>query len=140
MRAERLVLDTNVIISALLLSSATPFRVLEDAFHHSRLIVTENTERELVAAMLSPKFDHYVPQARRQELLLRLAPIIDRVGVFQIVRICRDPHDDAVLEAALNGHAGALVTGDKDLLALNPFAGISIVTPAAYLRDIGGAE
>jgi len=140
MRAERLVLDTNVVISALLLASSTPSRVLDDAFHHSRLVVTESTERELVAAMLSPKFDKYVPQTKRQELLLRVAPIIERVSVIQLVRICRYPHDDAVLEAALNGRVGALVTGDKDLLALNRFAGINIMTPAAYLEAIEGGE
>jgi putative PIN family toxin of toxin-antitoxin system len=136
MRADRLVLDTNVIISALILSSPTPHQVVEDALAHSRLVVTESTERELIAVMMSPKFDKYVPQPRRQELLLRLAPMIERVAVIQIVRICRDPHDDAVLEAALNGRAGALVTGDKDLLELNGLAGLNIVTPAAYLRGI----
>lgn len=140
MRADRLVLDTNVIVSALLLSSPTPHRIVEDALHHSRLVVTDSAERELIAVMVSPKFDKYVPQARRQELLLRLAPMIERVAVIQIVRVCRDPHDDAVLEAALNGRAGALVTGDKDLLELNGLAGINIITPAAYLRGIEGGN
>jgi uncharacterized protein len=140
MRADRLVLDTNVIVSALLLSSPTPHRVLEDALNHSRLVVTESTERELIAVMTSPKFDKYVPQAMRQQLLLRLAPMIERVAVIQIIRVCRDPHDDAVLEAALNGRAGALVTGDRDLLELNGLAGITIVSPAEYLQGLEGSN
>ena len=128
------------VVLALLLASATPSRVLDDAVEHSRIVVTDSTQRELVATMLSPKFDKHVPQSKRQALLLRLAPVIERVAVIQIVRICRDPHDDAVLEAALNGRAGALVTGDKDLLELNGLAGINIITPAAYLRGIEGSN
>ena len=38
---------------------------------------------------------------------------------------------------AVNGRAGAIITGDADLLALNPFRGIPIVTPAEFLRDVG---
>jgi len=38
---------------------------------------------------------------------------------------------------AINGRAGAILTGDADLLALNPFRGIPIIAPAAFLRDVG---
>lgn len=136
MKAERLVLDTNVFVSALLFASSTPAAVLDHAFEHSRLIFTSNTQRELMAAMTSPRLDKYVVAARRDALLFRLAPLIEVTTVWQLVRACRDPHDDALLEAALNGRATVVVTGDKDLLALNPFNGINIATPAAYLDDI----
>ena len=51
----------------------------------------------------------------------------------QPIRASRDPKDDKFLEAAVNGRADVIVTGDKDLLDLDPFRGIAIVTPAAYL-------
>ena len=136
MKAERLVLDTNVFVSALLFVSSTPARVLDHAFDHSRLIFTDTTQRELISAMTSAKLDKYVPLAKREALLLRLTPLMELTAVWQLVRVCRDPHDDAVLEAAVNGSAGAIVTGDKDLLALHPFAGIAILTPADYLSAI----
>lgn len=136
MRAERIVVDTNVFVSALLFESSTPARVLDYALDHCRLVFTDNTQRELIATMTSPRLEQYVPGARREALLLRLAPLIELTVVFQPVRVCRDPHDDAVLEAAVNGSADAIVTGDKDLLALHPFAGIRIVTPAIYLSAI----
>lgn len=136
MRAERLVLDTNVFVSALLFAASTPARVLDHALNHSRLVFTDSTHRELIATMTSPKLDRYAPVARREALLLRLAPLFELIVVFQLVRICRAPHDDAVLEAALNGSADAIVTGDKDLLALHPFAGIRIVTPSDYLSAL----
>jgi putative PIN family toxin of toxin-antitoxin system len=50
------------------------------------------------------------------------------------IRACRDPKDDKFLELAVDGRADGIVTGDKDMLALHPFRGIAIVTPASYLE------
>jgi predicted nucleic acid-binding protein len=50
------------------------------------------------------------------------------------VKGCRDPKDDKFLEIALNGHADLIISGDKDLLDLNPFRGIPILSPAGYLK------
>jgi len=55
-------------------------------------------------------------------------PIIHRV------QECRDPKDDKFLELALNGRADVIVTGDADLVALNPWRGIEIVTALDYLQ------
>ena len=55
------------------------------------------------------------------------------VEVLQHIRESRDPKDDKFLEAAVNGRANVIVTGDKDLLDLHPYRGIAIVTPADYL-------
>jgi uncharacterized protein len=49
------------------------------------------------------------------------------------VQACRDPRDDKFLHAALNGEAEAIVTGDQDLLVLDPFHGVRILSPAAFL-------
>ena len=68
--------------------------------------------------------------------LVRQSLLIDIVGSL---RVCRDPKDDHVLELALNGAATHVVTGDDDLLALNPFRGIPIVRPADFL-DIVRAD
>jgi predicted nucleic acid-binding protein len=51
----------------------------------------------------------------------------------RVVRACRDPSDDKFLEVAVNGRADLIITGDRDLLELDPFMGIAILTPAAYL-------
>ena len=75
----------------------------------------------------------YVSPERRDVLLDRLAPLVEIVDVLQPIRASRDPKDDKFLEAAVNGRADVIVTGDKDLIALNPFRGVAILTPAAYL-------
>lgn len=83
--------------------------------------------------MHAPKFDRYVRRERRDALLERVASLVEIIDVLQSIRASRDPKDDKFLEAAVNGRADVIVTGDKDLLDLDPFRGIAIVTPAAYL-------
>ncbi len=74
-----------------------------------------------------------MPRERRDALLERVASLVEIIDVLQLVRASRDPKGDKFLNAAVNGRADVIVTGDKDRLALNPFRGIAIVTPAAYL-------
>jgi len=62
-----------------------------------------------------------------------VAQIAVHVEIRERIRICRDPSDDKFLEAAVNGGADLLLTGDADLLALNPFRGTRIMTPGEYL-------
>jgi uncharacterized protein len=57
------------------------------------------------------------------------------VEVDMRITICRDPKDDKFLELAVSGRATCIVTGDSDLLALNPFRGIAITTPQAFLKE-----
>ena len=70
---------------------------------------------------------------RRDTLLLRLAPVLEIVEVVEQIRASRDPKDDKFLEAAVNGRADVLVTGDRDLLDLHPYRGVAILPPADYL-------
>ena len=133
MARERVVIDTNVLISSLLLPTSTPATAVEKAVAKAQLIATTETLRELIEKLLLPKFDRYVGRGRRDALLQRVASLVEIVEILQPVRASRDPKDDKFLEAAVNGRADVLVTGDRDLLDLNPFRGIAIVTPAAYL-------
>jgi uncharacterized protein len=136
MKTERVVIDTNVLISAAIAEESVPAQARNHAVHHGQLIATDQTFAELVGRLLSPKFDRYVSRAAREMFLQRLQPITEFVRVIQTIRVCRDARDDMFLEAAVNGSADAIVTGDKDLLALHPFAGIRIVTPADYLSAL----
>jgi uncharacterized protein len=133
MESERVVFDTNVVISGLLSKTSTPAQALELAILRDEIVATTATLGELMAKLLSPKFDRYVSRERRDTLLLRLAPLVEVVEVVHLVRASRDPKDDKFLEAAVNGRADVLVTGDRDLLDLHPFRGIAILTPADYL-------
>jgi putative PIN family toxin of toxin-antitoxin system len=133
MTRERVVIDTNVLISGLFSTTSTPALAVEKAITKAQLIATTETLRELIEKLLLPKFDRYVRRERREALLQRVASVVEIVEVLQAVRASRDPNDDKFLEAAVNGRANVLVSGDHDLLDLNPFRGIAIVTPADYL-------
>jgi predicted nucleic acid-binding protein len=56
------------------------------------------------------------------------------VAIAERIAACRDPTDDKFLELAMNGHADLIVSGDADLLVLNPFQGIPIVPPATLVQ------
>jgi len=63
---------------------------------------------------------------------------VKRIGMVKTkeeITVCRDPKDNMILELAVAGQADYIVTGDKDLLALNPFRKIQIVTPAEFLKS-----
>ena len=134
MKIERVVIDTNVHVSAALIAESAPTRARDHALHHARLIGTADTIDELVTRLRSAKFDRYSSRAVREILIQRLAPVVELVVVTQQVRACRDPRDDKFLEAAVNGSASVIISGDKDLLALHPFQGILILSPSDYLE------
>ena len=71
---------------------------------------------------------------KRDALLVRLVALIEMVEIVETVQASRDPKDDKFLDVAVNGRADVIVTGDSDLLALNPYRGVAILTPADYLR------
>lgn len=86
--------------------------------------------------MLSrPKFDRYISIQDRQEFIRLLGRVAELVPSTYTIRACRDPQDDKILELAVNGRAEIIITGDRDLLALHPFQGIQILSPAAFLRS-----
>ncbi|MBI4182462.1 MAG: putative toxin-antitoxin system toxin component, PIN family [Proteobacteria bacterium] len=134
MRARaRLVVDTNALVSRLLLPASLPGRAVRKAVDEAQLLASEATLAELADVLARPKFDPYVTIADRQDFLRAVLRIAETVPIVHLVRACRDPGDDKFLGLAVNGAADAIVTGDADLLALHPFRDIPILSPAAYL-------
>ena len=133
MPAKRIVIDTNILVSAFLSQTSLPAQALAHAISHDQPLASKDTLRELIRVLKAPKFDPYVSLAHRDALILRFAPLVEMVKVVEPVRVCRDPDDDRILEVALNGMADLIVSGDQDLLSLDPFRGIRVMTPRAYL-------
>jgi putative PIN family toxin of toxin-antitoxin system len=130
---ERIVVDTNVLVSRLLLPESIAGRAVRSAADAGQLLDSDATMQELAEVVGRAKFDPYLSIAERQEFIRLLGRIVELVPIMRQVRACRDPRDDKFLEVAVNGRADLMITGDRDLLALDPFMGISIVSPAAYL-------
>jgi len=134
MPLERIVVDTNALISRLLVPESLPGRAVRKAIDTAQLLVSEATLTELASVLSRSKFDAYVSIEDRQEFFRRLSRVVEVVPITYIVRACRDPQDDKFLELAVNGDADLIISGDDDLLVLNPFRGIPIITPANFLE------
>ena len=134
MSVERVVLDTNVLISAALIASSKPFAVLHQVLNTGVLIFSNETFEEITTRLMRPKFDRYVSAATRQALLADLAAVAEWSAITGTVHVCRDPDDDKILETAITGRANCLVTGDTHLLELHPFRGLAITTPQGFLE------
>ena len=102
---ERIVVDTNVLISRLLLPVSVPGRAVRKAVEIGQLLVSTATMEELAVVLGRVKFDPYLTVADRQEFIRLLGRIAEIVPIVRAVRACRDPRDDRVLEVALNGRA-----------------------------------
>ena len=133
MRDLRLVVDTNVLISRLLSPRSVAARAVDLAIAEGRLLVSEATLSELARVLARPKFDRYVDIQERQEFILHLGTLVEMVTILQRFQASRDPKDDMFLDVAINGQASTIITGDEDLLALDPFMKIRIVTPAMWV-------
>ena len=130
---ERLVLDTNVILSGLLFPGSTPSRVLLKA-QAGKILASDATLLELVEVIGRARFDRYIERSIRQQLTAEFTNNCETVEIISPIRACRAPHDDKFLEVAVHGRASAIVTGDADLLALHPFQGVDILSPAEFME------
>ena len=130
---DRIVVDTNVFVSGVVLIGSPPRNVVNRAVADGVVLFSEDTMRELAEVLFRPKFDRYIGRKEREEFLNLLVAVAELIPIVQVVRECCDPKDDKFLEVALNGRADVIITGDGDLLAMNPWRGIAIVSPKDYL-------
>lgn len=132
---HRVVLDTNVVVSALVFSRGR-FAWLRDGWHSGAFspLVSSPTAIELMRVLEYPKFG--LDRGAREALLADYLPMCEVVAVparlRQRVPPCRDPHDGVFLELALAGEASFVVTGDADLLASSVEFPVPIVSPARF--------
>lgn len=131
----RIAFDTNVLVSALLFEDSTPARAFFSALVRGEILISTALVTEIHNVLYRPKFDKYITDSQREDFMLALVEAGVLVDITESVEICRDPKDNMILELAICGNADVIVTGDKDLLDLDPFRGIVVVTPQTYLTD-----
>ncbi len=134
MKNKRLVFDTNSIISALILPASLSRRCLEKADKNGQLIFSKETLSELNEVLIRSKFDKYISLEDRLEAIERLEARGEIVEISSNFIDCRDPKDNKFLNLAFDGAAGCIVTGDQDLLILNPFQNIPIISASHFLN------
>ncbi|MBE9034872.1 putative toxin-antitoxin system toxin component, PIN family [aff. Roholtiella sp. LEGE 12411] len=132
---RRFVFDTNVLISAFLFSQSQPRQALDQAQDIGVIVLSSSVFSELKEVLYRPKFDRYLTKERRQEFLENLTQNAQFIDVTEQINECRDPKDNKYLELALSSQAECIVTGDDDLLVLNPWRGIYILTIQEFLAS-----
>lgn len=132
----RVVVDTNVLVSALL-SGPVPRRIYHAFLDGSiALLFSRDTLAELIDVLSRPAFRSLTSETEVADLLAAIRRDALIVEAIERVSVCRDPKDDIFLACALAGRAEYLVTGDRDLLVLHPWRGIRILRPAEFLRQL----
>jgi uncharacterized protein len=129
----RAVIDTGVFISAAIKAQTAPSVAVHLAARRGVLLKSHPTEAELMKVIDRPYLARLIAPAAR-ERLAELMAMAELVSITERIAMCRDPKDDKFLELAVNGKADVIVSGDADLLVLNPFRGIPIVPPATFAR------
>lgn len=130
------VFDANVLVSAAILPNSTPRRALDAARGQGVILLSVTLFEELQDVMARRKFDRYLSLGERADFLSSLKREAVSVNITVSIHECRDPKDDHVLELAVSGGAACIISGDGDLLDLDPFQGILIRTPAAFLAGM----
>lgn len=136
--SERVVLDTNIALSALVFAGGSP-ALIRAAWRSGSItpLASAATISELILALTYPKFA--LSRTEQGELLGDYLPMCESVvipGPLDHLPRCRDPHDQIFLELAESGKAKWLVTGDRDLLALRGRTEFMIITAAEFVRDV----
>lgn len=134
----RVVLDTHVVLSALVFGGEVSARVRRAWQNHACVpLVSAATAHELVRVLACPKFR--LSPGEQEELLHDYLPWAEAVRVPDPpprVPDCRDPADLMFLELAVAGRARVLVTGDRDLSVLAGAVPFALLTPAAWLASL----
>ncbi len=136
----RAVVDTNILVSAVIKPSGALGEVLGRLRDGDFvLLYSEPILTEVVDVLNRPRIrDKYGLDASDIEIVVALVLLRGEAVVpTRRITVCRDPKDNMFLEAAADGSASMIVSGDDDLLDLEMFEGIPIITPADFLAEFG---
>ncbi len=132
----KVVVDTNVLLSAALSPTGAPAALLSWLLVNARLVLSKDTFSELQTRIFKPKFDRYLSLETRKRILHDVSAAalwIDVPNDPVEQPYCRDPDDDAFIHAAIAADACEIVSGDLDLLVLDPIGAVRILTPRLAL-------
>jgi len=123
----RVVIDTNIWIAFLIgkALSGLSGAILSDRI---RILFSEELFDELIEVLNRPKFRKYFSQKDTEEMISLLHFRTEKIRITEHYTDCRDPKDNFLLDLCVSGRADYLITGDDDLLSLNPFHGVEIIS------------
>ncbi|MEA5489825.1 MULTISPECIES: putative toxin-antitoxin system toxin component, PIN family [Pseudanabaena] len=132
----RLVLDTNVLVSAILSPASISAKILNWGEDNGVILYSTATLTEVLSVLGRSKFSKYIDRDDIDGLSIRIKTVWLFVEILNQVQLCRDPKDDKFIDLALNGEASYLITGDSDLLVLKPIQNTSVINPRTFWDEI----
>jgi putative PIN family toxin of toxin-antitoxin system len=132
------VLDASVIVSAALKPGSVPERAVFLAIRVDALCLSAAVIDEYREVLGRPKFRAGFTAERVEQILALLIAAGTLIAPTTVVTDCPDAKDNKYLELAIESGASAIVSGDADLLRLDPWRGIRILSPAEYVRSAEG--
>ena len=138
----RAVLDANVYISAAVRVEGPPGQIIERCLRDGscEIVMSRAIVDEVLRALRYPKVRKYVRPTLDPELWFEDIVVLSHLvaGEREFAGASKDPDDDKYIAAAIEGRAQFVVGGDSDLLDLNEYDGIRIVSPRVFLDFLGG--
>lgn len=110
-----------------------PCHALDRAFREGKVLLSLATLAELYDVLHRKQFRRYIDEEDARSFVAALARESELIDVDVQIKACRDPKDDKFLEVAVSGRATHLITGDTDLLVLDPFQEVRILSPQGFL-------
>ena len=134
-------MDTSTLVSAALRIGSIPHQALLKALASYDLCASAETLAELERVLDREKFERYLDRASRREfvgLIRRHVHLfaVHNAGLGTVGSLCRDPRDNQFLALALMAEADVLVSSDEDLLVMDPWRRITIMTPGDFLSRL----
>ena len=130
---RNIVLDTNTVLSAMLFSNSITAQAYEKAIFTHQLVLSTVIWNEYIDVLSRTKFDRYLGLLER----LVFSKVLKQKAIFveptESITDCRDPKDNKFLELAVASDAQFIITGDEDLLVLNPYRGITVLKSGDFL-------
>ena len=133
-------IDANTVVSAVLNPLGVPRRARAAARARGGIALSETVFEEIVGVLAWPKFARVLTGDRRRETLELLAAAALWVEPKERVSDCRDAKDNRYLELALAAGATSIVSGDEDLLVLDPWRGVRVLRAARFLEAFGASQ
>ncbi len=127
------VFDTSTLIGCCLTQQGRPAEALAYALRNFTVAVSVSTKAEAIEVFQRDKFDPWKSHQDRMTFLNGFLGAAKEFVVTQLVNDCRDPKDNKFLELALAAKAIMIVSSDSDLLVLNPYRDVEILTPTDFL-------
>jgi uncharacterized protein len=128
-----IIFDASTLVSAALKADSVPERALLRAEEVDVFALSAAVDDEIAGVLIRPKLVRAIPVARRERVLEILRQAAVWFEPEERVTDCRDAKDNKYLELALAAGAETIVSGDDDLLVLDPWRGVRILLPADYL-------